>query len=195
MNKDRENTEWRLLDAVGKIIEEEGFEGLKVNLVARKAGVSKMLIYRYFGSMDRLITAYVGQHDFWINFQTKISGQIELSEFVKGLFKQQILVMREDFILKRLHRWELSQDNEITKNLRDKREHKGIWLVEFVSKLSGYPQEKIAVFATLISSAITYLTLLEENCKTYNGIPLRETEGWEQIEKGINELIDIVFGK
>ena len=58
IEKDRETTEKRLLTAVGEIIEESGLESLGVNAVAQRAGVSKMLIYRYFGSLEDLIAQY-----------------------------------------------------------------------------------------------------------------------------------------
>ena len=34
---------------------DQGFRGIGANVVARRAGVSKELIYRYFGSMENLI--------------------------------------------------------------------------------------------------------------------------------------------
>ena len=66
--KNRQVTELILIKAVDELIEEKGFEGLGINAVAAKAGVSKMLIYRYFNSLEGLIAAYIGQHDYWINF-------------------------------------------------------------------------------------------------------------------------------
>ena len=50
--KDRNQTERRILDAVGTIVETEGFEAVGVNAVASVSGVSKVLIYRYFGSIE-----------------------------------------------------------------------------------------------------------------------------------------------
>lgn len=50
--KNRQTTEMNLIKAVDELIEENGFEGLGINAVAAKAGVSKMLIYRYFNSLD-----------------------------------------------------------------------------------------------------------------------------------------------
>ena len=41
--------------------------------------------------------------------------------------------LRENYTLKRLYRWELTTDNKFVKELRNKREEKGIWLVEAVS--------------------------------------------------------------
>lgn len=58
--KNRQVTELILIKAVDELIEEKGFEGLGINAVAAKAGVSKMLIYRYFNSLEGLIAAYIG---------------------------------------------------------------------------------------------------------------------------------------
>ena len=56
IEKDRETTEKRLLTAVGEIVEESGLESLGINAVAQRAGVSKMLIYRYYTA--RLLGKY-----------------------------------------------------------------------------------------------------------------------------------------
>lgn len=45
-------TEKRLLEAVSKIIEEEGFTQIGINRIAKKAQCDKVLIYRYFGGLD-----------------------------------------------------------------------------------------------------------------------------------------------
>lgn len=50
--KNKEQTKRRLIDAVGEIFRTSGYPGLGVNKVAKAAGVSKELIYRYFGSFD-----------------------------------------------------------------------------------------------------------------------------------------------
>ena len=39
----------------------------------------------------------------------------------------------------------------------------------------------------------TYLVMLEDFCPVYNGIPLNENSGWEQINEGIEVLINKVF--
>lgn len=72
ITKNRQATEMTLITAVNDIIEESGFEGLGINAVAAKAKVSKMLIYRYFNSLDGLIAAYIQQNDYWINFDEEL---------------------------------------------------------------------------------------------------------------------------
>lgn len=188
--KDRESTEKRLLAAVGEIIEEKGLEYLGVNAVAQKAGVSKMLIYRYFGSLEELITRYIMQRDYWVNIPTEIPGKDELNVFIKDLFRKQIKQLRDDKLLIRLHRWELSANNPVVEQIRRKREENGIKLIEFISRISGVPYSQIQFLATLISSSITYLTMFGDVCELYNGYNLKTEESWKQLEDGINLIID-----
>lgn len=193
--KNRQTTELTLIKAVDDIIEESGFEGLGINAIAAKAKVSKMLIYRYFNSLDGLIAAYIQQNDYWINFNEELPDKEHLSEFIKQIFKRQIVRLRESYTLKRLYRWELSTDNKFVKELRDKREEKGLWLIEAVSRLSKHPQKETAAVASIITAAISYLALLEENSQAYNGLKIQQETGWEQLEEGINLLVDLWLQK
>lgn len=193
--KNRQATELTLIKAVDDIIEESGFEGLGINAVAAKAGVSKMLIYRYFNSLDGLIAAYIQQNDYWINFDEQLPDKEHVSVFIKQIFKNQIRQLREHYTLKRLYRWELITDNKIVRELRDTREEKGIWLVEAVSKLTKHPQKETAAVASIVTAAISYLALLEESCPVYNGLKIQEESGWEQLEEGINLLVDLWLKK
>lgn len=194
VEKDREATEKRLLDAIGKMIAESGFEKIGINAVATQSGVSKILIYRYFGSVEGLMAAYIRQHDFWINLPHEIPSRERLSDFLKGMFHQQIEQLRNDQTLKRLYRWELSSNNEMIDALRRQREETGVWIIEAVSKLTKHDQKEVAAMATIISASITYLVMLEDFCPQYNGIPLGENVGWEQIRDGIDILIDKWLG-
>lgn len=190
--RNRVETENSLLKAVNDLVEDGGFECLGINAVATKAGVSKMLIYRYFGSLDGLIAAYIGQYDYWINYEPEWPEQEDLlGDFLKEMFRRQIILLRENYTLRHLYRWELASNNEFVKELRKRREEKGLWLVESVSRLSHRPLEEVAAAASLITASISYLVLLEENCPLYNGIPIQDDVGWAQIEKGIDLMVDL----
>ena len=193
--KNRQTTEMNLIKAVDELIEENGFEGLGINAVAAKAGVSKMLIYRYFNSLDGLIAAYIKQHDYWINFDEQLPDEEHIGEFIKEIFKRQIAMLRQSYTLRRLYRWELTSNNIFIKELREKREAKGVWLVDAVSKLSKHPQKETAAMASILTAAISYLSLLEENCPVFNGINIQTEDGWKELEEGINILIDIWLEK
>lgn len=189
--KNRRSTEQALLQAVGELIEEYGFEKLGVNAIAAKAGVSKMLIYRYFESLDGLVAAYLSQQDFWINFRQEGPEKEELGSFIKSLFRKQINALRESYVLRRIYRWELSAGHKAIAEVRRQREESGIRIIQTISRLAGHPVGEVAGVATLLSAAISYLALLEDNCACYNGIRLQEDAGWQQIEKGMDTLVDL----
>ena len=191
--RDREATEKRLLSTIGRMIAEDGFEKIGINAVAAQAEVSKILIYRYFGSVEGLMIAYIRQHDFWINFPLEIPEREQLPSFVKRMFQGQIEQLRNNPTLKRLYRWELSCNNEMIAKLREQREKIGSSLVEKISELTGYPKKEIAVMASVLTASITYLVMLEEFCPVYNGIPLNNDSGWEQINEGIEFFVNKVF--
>lgn len=193
--KNRQATELNLIKAVSELIEESGFEGLGINAIAAKAGVSKMLIYRYFDSLDGLIAAYIRQYDYWLNFDEQIPDKKHAGTYIKNMFAKQIDALRSDYTLKRLYRWELTSNNRFVKELREKREAKGLWLVEAVSKLTGHSQKETATMASILTASISYLVLLEENCPVYNGMKLQEESGWTQLKEGINLLVDLWLEK
>lgn len=191
--RNREATEKRLLDTIGEMIAENGFEKIGINAVTTQSGVSKILIYRYFHSVEGLIAAYIQQHDFWINFPLDIPSREQLPAYLKKTFQEQIEQLRNNPTLKRLYRWELSCNNEMIIKLREQREKVGISLIEKISELTGYPQKEIAAIATILNTSLTYLVMLEEFCPIYNGIAINENSGWEQIKAGIDTLIDKFF--
>ncbi len=193
VERDREGTEKRLIDTIGLMVAEQGFEKIGINAVAAQSGVSKILIYRYFGSVEGLMAAYIRKHDFWLNFPLETPTKEELPNFVKTTFKNQIEQLRSNPTLRMLHRWELSCNNEIIAKLRQQREQTGCRMVEMASQLTGYPQAEIAVMASVITASITYLIMLGEFCPVFNGIPIQEDAGWEQMNAGIDALIDKVL--
>lgn len=192
--RDREATEKRLLETIGNMICESGFEKIGINAVAARSGVSKILIYRYFGSVEGLMAAYIRQHDSLLNsLPEEFPDREALPAFLKKRFQEQIAGLRKDVILKRLYRWELSSDNEYVAKIREQREKIGMELIGRISEIAGLPQDEIASVATLLNTSITYLVMLEEVCPVYDGIPLNRDEGWEQIAQAINRIIDGIF--
>ena len=96
---DREATENKLIVAIGQMIEENGFEKIGINAVAAKSGVSKILIYRYFGSIDGLITAFIRKNDFWLNFPNKFPEKKGIPAFLKSVFHKMVIAdkIKQDF--------------------------------------------------------------------------------------------------
>lgn len=189
--KNREKTEEKILEAVRSIVESEGFEKLGINTIALKANVSKMLIYRYCGGLEGLIVKFVMQKDYWANADTIMINSQCVKDSIIKMFRNQIDQMRNDVILRRLYRWELSCYNTNIDQLRTKREENGCELIKMISTLTGCPNTEVASLASILSASISYLTLIEDQCPTYNGICLQTDGGWNQIMQGVEIIVDL----
>lgn len=189
--KNREQTEEKILEAVGSIIENQGFEKVGINAIATEAGVSKMLIYRYFGGVEELIAQYLIQKDYWANTDAAMINPEAVGDSLKSMFRRQVEQLRNDITLRRLYRWELSTNNQNIRQLRNRREENGCRLIKMVSALTGCPDAQVAALASILSSSISYLALLEDQCQSYNGICLQTDEGWNQLMQGIEMIIDL----
>ena len=189
--KNREQTEEKILEAVGSIIENQGFEKVGINAIATEAGVSKMLIYRYFGGVEELIAQYLIQKDYWANTDAAIINPEAVGDSIKSMFRQQVEQLRNDITLRQLYRWELSTNNQNIRQLRNRREENGCRLIKMVSALMGCPDAQVAALASILSASISYLALLEDQCQSYNGICLQTDEGWNQLMQGIEMIIDL----
>lgn len=189
--KSREQTESKILEAVASIVVSDGFEKLGINTIALKANVSKMLIYRYFGGLEELVARFIMQKDYWANTDTLILNPHSVGDSIKSMFRNQIEQLRNDVTLRRLCRWELSCHNASIDRLRDKREENGCNLIKVVSRLTGCSNSEVASLASILSASISYLTLIEDQCPTYNGIALQTDKGWEQIAQGVDMIVDL----
>src|SRR5690242_2191252 len=65
MERDRETTRNKLMDAVERIAIRDGFDACGVNAIAHEAGVDKVLIYRYFGGVDGLVSNVIAERAAW----------------------------------------------------------------------------------------------------------------------------------
>ncbi len=187
--RNREATEQRLLDAIGEMIAQDGFEQIGINAVAKQSGVSKILIYRYFDSVDGLMAAYIRRNDFWINFSIDKPADTDLATYLTGILRQQVHILRHNHTLRRLYRWELSSKNDFIVALREQRETAGLKLIDKVAQLSGLPHHQVASLATVFTASITYLVMLEEFCPVYNGIAINQDQGWDLFLEGIEMQI------
>lgn len=191
--RDRQQSEEKLINAIGVLIEETGFENLGINQVAKKAGFSKNLIYRYFESLDGLIYAYMKKHDFWINALDEKPDTSDIKAYLKVFYRREIAEYRGNTALKRLRRWELSTDKDFVVNIRAQRERNGVQFLNMMSQFAKVDKEQVQAISALIDAGVAHLAMFEDNCQMYNGIDIQSDQGWKQIAKGIDMLIDILI--
>lgn len=194
--RNKEDTKKNLLAALDRILRERGFEDLGVNAIAREAGVSKMLIYRYFGNMEGLLETYALSKGFWpaqkaemedILLENRDSDVKDLApEYMKYFLRE----LRKRPATQEVMRWELSQKNEITRSLAAIREEQGMEMMDFLEdRLKLKDQLDIKALTALISAGISYLVLRGKTADVFLGIMINDDSGWERIEK----VIEVIF--
>ena len=80
----RESKKKQIMDSALELFAEKGFASSSINMIAKRAGVSKGLIYNYFESKEELIISIIhdGFDEFLAVFDTNNDGVLTEEEFV-----------------------------------------------------------------------------------------------------------------
>ncbi len=199
--RNKERTKQKLVDAVGRIIINEGFEKIGVNAVAKEAGVDKVLIYRYFGGLNGLMETYVFQKDYYTNLKKQIAKKVAsgdekgVIEAIKDMLLGQANELFKDKELQEILRWEVVNKNEITDALAAERENQSIWLLNQIEKVIESEETDMPALTAILAGGISYLILRAKHASLVNGIDIKTEEGWRRIEKTLSQIVDIVANK
>lgn len=68
MIRNRAATRERLLGAAEQLLIKKGFQSMGINAVAARAGIDKVLIYRYFGGFEGLLESLATEREIWPKF-------------------------------------------------------------------------------------------------------------------------------
>jgi AcrR family transcriptional regulator len=195
--RDKQATKKRLLEAAVSLLTREGFESLGVNAVAQEAGVSKVLIYRYFGSLEGLFDevgrkvdpASIGSITDVV--RRRLAEGRKPSEVLEEALLQLIEQLHNDPLTRELLVWELSGDNELTRAFAKVREEAGLSLNSIVrSSLPDGVEVDIEAILALISSGFYYLFLRSRFVSQYNGIAIQSTAGWRRVARSAGLMLE-----
>jgi AcrR family transcriptional regulator len=198
--KNRHGTEEAILEAVTRIVEERGFGALGVNSVAEKAGVAKMLIYRYFGSYQGLLEEWALRHSYWADgvrdLERHFEGAPETREFYAGLLKSllesQVRTLRENTVKREVLRWFLAEKNEVAAKVMERIEERGVEVSRmFRSRVDT--EEDVEAMVSVIISGLNYLALIADRADVFNSVPLDTEAGWTRIGAAVGRMVDMVL--
>lgn len=194
----RERTERQILDALQAQIAEAGMGGVGINAVAKRAGVSKELIYRYFDGMPGLMLAWMQEQDFWTSQRGLLlddeASQRSPSTLVLAMLRAQIDALAANETLLEVRRWELIERNDVSARLAERRERAARG---FIDRIDGLTTEMdVPAVVGVMLAGVLYLMLRSKTESEFLGIPLRTDEGWnrlygalEHIAKGFPESL------
>jgi AcrR family transcriptional regulator len=193
-SRNRPATETKLREAVKALLVEGGFGALTPSAVGRRAGVDKMLIYRYFGDLPGLIRSIAFGPDFFPTFDELCAGDSvpDLLALPIGVRAARILDRNARALFSRpvvleLMVWELVERNELTAIMEEARESLGLRLLaELFPDVAD--KERLAAVSAVLSAGVTYLALRRRKIRWYSGVDLKSEEGWENISTAIEEM-------
>ncbi len=194
---DREETKNRILNAVGDILSDEGFPGIGVNKVARKAGVDKVLIYRYFGDMPGLLREFASRGDYWPSMGDVLAhadNSTDSADLSVALLTGYIRELRNSPAACELLLGELLERNELAEASATSRQQQGMELIHALQGASPETRKvDLPAIGALLSAGLTFLMLRSRNSEAYLGIDIATEEGWTRIERGMETLVRSLF--
>lgn len=196
--RNKEKTKQRFLDAVEEILILKGVAGLKVNDIAKTAGLDKKLIYKYFGGTDQLIDEYIRTKDFWSNVKGDKVPQVITDgghAFVEDMLVLQFDQVARDKAFQKLLLWRLTEQRASLKKLTDAQEANGKTLLTSITDphFGDQSTQFRAIMAVLIGGAY-YLNLFATvNGSVFCGIDLSTESGRDDIKKALSFLLNSTY--
>ncbi len=202
--RDKAATRQTILDSVGVLVRKEGFAGLGINALAREAGLSKVLIYRYFGGLEELVREWVLENNYWYLDTGLVEKRIEellstgggadsLREYLAELLEGQMARLRAVPEVREMLRWCLCEESEAASEIMAKVEQRGTDIHNaFMQRLKEKGADAGAMVALLISG-IYYLALMADRCSVFNGVALDSEEGWQRISGAVGMILKTLF--
>ncbi|QXV66941.1 TetR family transcriptional regulator [Mucilaginibacter sp. 21P] len=195
--RNKEQTRQKFLAAVEEILTTKGFAALKVNDIARAAGLDKKLIYKYFGGKDQLIDEYIRLKDFWSNVKgdevPDLSGGG--AKFVEAMVQSQFDYVYKDEAFQKILLWTLTEERESLKKLINAQEANGEMLMQYITDPHfGERSAQFRAIMAVIISGTYYLDLFSKvNGSKFCGIDVNDETGREEVKKGLSFLIRSVY--
>lgn len=202
--RDKARTKNKLIDAVGKVLEKEGYVGLKnAKTIANAAGVDKRLIWTYFDGVDNLIEEYINKNEFWKEglsndlfednaIETKTLDTSKIFLMLKEYFEK----FSQDIALQKLITWEISEEHEMLRKVADRREALGEQLFSLVDSKFSESDVHIRSVIALLLGGTYYLNLhAKTNGSLFCGIDINSEEGKNAILKAMQFIINTSFSQ
>jgi AcrR family transcriptional regulator len=192
--RNRPQTEARLRKALEDLLVEGGFGALTPSAVSRRAGVDKMLIYRYFGDLAGLVRSIAFAPDFFPTFEDLCGGDsaadllaLPVSARAALILDRNARALLERPVVLELMVWELVERNELTAIMEGAREDLALRLLtELFPDVAD--KSRLGAMSAVLSAGVAYLALRRRKIRWYSGVDLRSDDGWKAIASAIQAM-------
>ena len=186
MKKNRAATEEKIYNAFLAILKEKGPQGVGINAIAKEAGVSKELIYRYFGGLKGLLLKYAQKGDFFKSLLVLDNKKQSSVEDLKKFTKEGTKELRENKLTQEILRWQLLENNSDTKELFKFTNSQ----ISEIFKI-GDKDTSLNHALQLMIGGYVYFILLSKFHKKFINTDLSKDETWDNFDKALEKTIEL----
>ncbi|MDX2220724.1 MAG: TetR/AcrR family transcriptional regulator [Burkholderiales bacterium] len=195
--RDRAATESRIVEAAIAVLAEHGFTALGVNEVARRAGVDKKLVNRYFGGMDGVIDAIGARMDLWLATDGRAARgtpEADYAALMARLLTDYSTGLRGNVLVLRLLAWELVEPSAVLSRLDAARSQAmQRWMGAQKGTLSVPEGIDAPAINALLLAGIHYLALREKTLPAFAGVDVSDARGWRRVQSAAALLLQRAY--
>lgn len=193
---DKERSMRKLIDAVGAVIQTEGYTGLTSTNISRIAGLDRRLISLYFGSVNNLVETYVKSKDYWVAATGEASALMKQNkgkntrELLEAVLLNQLDYFYSNAEMQKIVLWQLSEQTEVMKHVCTEREKLStIFFALSDKELEGSPIDLRATAALLVAG-IYYLVLhAKSDSGLFCEININSEQGMNRIKDAVKTIL------
>lgn len=191
-NKDLRND---ILNAASEVIKNEGFAKSSLMRIVNLAKVESTVFHRHFGDWKEFMDIYTRKYDYWFSdvidsIEKNQCTEKEFRSIMHGLFDD----LNSNIIMQELLKWEICDENTITKRTAQMREFNTMPLVRRFQRVFAESDVKIGSLSALLIGGVYYL-ILHKKLSPFSGIDVNNRDGQEEIHYAIDFFTDVIFNR
>lgn len=191
----REATKTALINAFEDIVAEQGVTAVGVNAVAKKAGVGKPLIYKYFGGFDGLVAAWAAQSKIWgsdedIFADLANNRDADPIALIRNYMTRAATDLRQKPVALQMMAQALMGNSELTAGLDAAKQDSSQHHDALYQDGGVFDDPDTSALLLVMYAASQYLALRSLSQSNFNGIPLDTEQGWSTMMDMMSRVFD-----
>ncbi len=191
----REATKAALIDAFEQIIAADGIAAVGVNAVAKRAGVGKPLIYKYFGGFDGLVQAWAAHSKVWGSDEDLFPTLADNEDndpiaLIRDYMTRSATELRSMPIALQVMAQALLGETELTAGLEAAKDDSSRHHDTLYEQGGVFDDPDTGALLLVMYAASRYLAMRSFNQSDFNGIPLDTEDGWSTMMAIMTRVFD-----
>lgn len=182
-----------VLQAVDTLIEEVGFSNITLTGVAERAKIEPAVFYRRYANLGELFDKYTHKYDYWFgDILGSMPKNISEEEGFQWVLEKLIHSLYNNKGMQQLLKWELTEDNQITRRTARLRESINEPLIQLLEKKFEGSGLDIKVISANVIAGIYYL-ILHRKRSTFCRADFGSRAGKQMLSNGVRQITDLLF--